>query len=225
MSTLTTLDLVRRASFFEHLSEEQALALLGELEKRSFKRSENLVVAGQKSDVMYVILSGTANVTICHNQDRRLVLATLGPGDCIGEMSLLDNQPHSATVIATKDVDALMLTREGFNGCVQASPKMAMAVMRGLVGRLRKADQKILSLAMFNVFDRVARYLFEIADDQNQGQLVIKKKLSHAAIAREVGASREMVSRAMKGFESSAFIMKTESGSLLLTERRTKLRV
>lgn len=222
--TLTTLELMRRVPFFDQLSDEQARALNDELEKRSFKRSENLVVAGQKSDELLVVLSGTANAIIHHTNGRRLVLASLGAGDCVGEMSLVDNEPHSATVVATKQVDALVLTREGFNFCVQNNANMAMTVMRGMVSRLRKADQKIISLAMFGVYDRVARYLLEIAEDKFPGQRLVNRKLSHAAIAREVSASREMVSRAMKGFESASFIKKTEKGQLLITERRSKIR-
>jgi CRP-like cAMP-binding protein len=89
--------------------------------------------------------------------------------------------------------------------------------MHGLVSRLREVDRKIHSLAMFSVHDRVARYLLENAVKQEQGQLVVIKKLSHAGIAREVSASREMVSRAMKSFESSSFIKRTESGKLLIS--------
>jgi CRP-like cAMP-binding protein len=97
---------------------------------------------------------------------------------------------------------------------------MAVAVMRGLVKRLRKANQKIASLALLSVFGRVARHVLEMADDVGNGQLIVKKKISHAAIAREVGASREMVSKALKEFELQGFICKLDNGLLAITERR-----
>ena len=122
-------------------------------------------------------------------------------------------------------IDALSLSREGFNSCILHNAQMAVSVMRGLVMRLRKANQKIASLALFSVFGRVARYLLDMAEDGEAGQLVVKKKVSHAAIAREVGASREMVSKALKEFETQGFIRKLDDGTLAITERRAKARV
>lgn len=209
---------------FEHLSDTQAVSLMGALEKKRYKRSERLVEAGQKTNMLFVILSGTANVVVTNSSGKELVLATLGAGDCIGEMSLLDNQPHSATVVTATQVDVLVLTRDGFNSCILHNAQMAVAVMRGLVKRLRKANQKIASLALLSVFGRVARYVLEMAEETPSGQLIVRKKISHAAIAREVGASREMVSKALKEFEAQGFIRKTPDGMLAITERRTKPR-
>lgn len=224
MATLTTPELLRRVPLFEHLSDTQAISLVGALEKRRFKRSEYLVEVGQKSNMLFVILSGTVNVLVTNPVGKELVLATLGVGDCIGEMSLLDNQPHSATVVAASQVDVLVLTRDGFNSCIQHNAQMSVAVMRGLVTRLRKANLKITSLALHSVFDRVARYLIEMAEVTESGQLQVRKKISHAAIAREVGASREMVSKALKEFEAQAFIYKLENGNLAIDEQRAQVR-
>jgi CRP-like cAMP-binding protein len=225
VATLSTPDLLRRVPLFEHLSETQTVSLMGALEKKRFKRSETVVVAGQKSNMLFVILSGTVNVIVNHPSGRQLVLAVLGVGDCIGEMSLLDNEPHSATVVAATQVDVLVLTREGFNSCILHNTHMAVAVMRGLVKRLRKANQKIASLALLSVFGRVAHYLLDAAEDTGPGSMVIRKKLSHTAIAREVGASREMVSKALKEFEAQAFITKLDNGQLLIKERRAQPRL
>jgi CRP/FNR family transcriptional regulator, cyclic AMP receptor protein len=224
VATLTTPELLRRVPLFEHLSDTQAISLMGALEKKRFKRSDLLVEAGQKSNMLFVILSGTVHVVVTHPSGKKLVLATLGAGDCIGEMSLLDNQPHSATVTADTQVDALVLTRDGFNSCILHNAQMAASVMRGLVQRLRKANQKIASMALLSVFGRVARHLMDIAEQDETGQLLVKKKISHAAIAREVGASREMVSKALKEFESQAFIYKLDNGMLGITERRSSVR-
>jgi CRP-like cAMP-binding protein len=210
---------------FEHLSDTQAISLIGALEKKRFKRSEPLVVAGTMSNMLFVILSGKASVIVTNPTGKELVLATLGVGDCIGEMSLLDNQPHSASVVADTQIDALALSREGFNSCILHNSQMAVSVMRGLVMRLRKANQKIASLALLSVFGRVARYLLDMAEESESNQLVVRKKISHAAIAREVGASREMVSKALKEFEVQGFIRRLDDGTLGITERRTKARI
>jgi len=126
---------------FEHLSDAQALSLISALEKRRFKRSENIVEVGHRLNLLFIILSGKANVVVNAN-GKEIVLATLSAGECIGEMSLLDSQPHSATVVADTQVDTLVLSRDGFNSCILNNNHMAVAVMIGLVDRLRKANQK-----------------------------------------------------------------------------------
>jgi CRP-like cAMP-binding protein len=140
-------------------------------------------------------------------------------------MSLLDNQPHSATVIASTALDALVLSSGAFNECILNNAPLAVSVMRGLVNRLRKANQKIASLALVSVYGRVARHLIEIAKESDDGSLVITKKLSSVALARELGASREMVSKAIKDFEKQNFIEKLDNGHLLIHERRVNVRV
>jgi CRP-like cAMP-binding protein len=98
---------------------------------------------------------------------------------------------------------------------------LAVAVMHGLVDRLRRANQKIASLAFVSVYGRVARALLDSAQVDDSGQLVVSKKISHAALSREIGASREMVSKALKEFEKQSFIRKLADGTLCINERRT----
>ena len=134
-----------------------------------------------------------------------VILATLQPGDYIGEMSMIDNQPHSATVEAEIQTDVLVLGRKEFTRCLPENATMAYAVMQGLVRRLRHADQKIGSLALMGVYGRVANVLLESAA-ADEGRLIIREKLSRQDIAKMVGASREMVSRVMKDLEERGFI-------------------
>lgn len=224
LATISTPDLLQRVPLFENISHSQAVSLMGALEKRRFKKSEHIVDVGQKSESLFIILSGTARVVLTNDKGREIVLATLGIGECIGEMSLLDNQPHSATVVASSTMDALMLSSKAFNDCIMHNAPLAVSVMRGLVKRLRQANQKIASLALISVYGRVARHLIEIADVKEDGDLIIAKKISSVALARELGASREMVSKALKDFEKQKFIEKLENGHLLIHERRATVR-
>jgi CRP-like cAMP-binding protein len=189
------------------------------LEKRRFKRSEPIVAAGQKTGFLFIILSGKCNVVVNAN-GKEIVLATLGAGQCVGEMSLLDNQPHSATVVADTQVDALVLSQDGFNRCLLHNNQMAVAVMGGLVTRLRGANQKIASLALTSVPTRVLSYLYASAVKGHEGNFLVLRKLSNTAISRQVGASREMVSKAIKEFKAQQLVFSTADGLLGLKERR-----
>lgn len=224
MSTmLSNLDLLRRVPLFSLLTVAQAEVLSGAVVKRRFKRGEVLVEQGQKSDALYILLTGRARVMASDSRGREVILATLSQGDYLGEMSIIDNEPHSATVRAEVQTDVLTLGRAEFARCLTENASMSLVVMRGLVKRLRHADRKIESLALLDVYGRVAHALLDFAVPDAQGQLVIKDKISRQDLAKMVGASREMVSRVMKDLEERGFIEALPTGATLLKDRLNAL--
>lgn len=224
MSMLTNLDLIRRVPLFAMLTPSQAESLAGAVSKRRFKRGESLVEQGKKCESLYILLAGRARVVVTDSRDREVILATMHPGDYVGEMSLIDNEPHSATVEAEVQTDALVLAGAEFNRCLQENSSTVAAVMKGLVQRLRSADRKIESLALMNVYGRVANVLMESAPADADNVRIIRDKISRQDIAKMVGASREMVSRVMKDFEEQGFVETREDGSLVIKDRRLKPR-
>ena len=220
MTMLSNLDLIRRVSLFSMLTPEQAEALAAAVSKQRFKRGEILVEQGRMSNALYIVLSGRTRVVMTDNKGREVILATLKSGDYVGEMSLIDNEPHSATVVADEQVDVLVLGRDSFMRCLGENMEMAHSVMRVLVQRLRKASQNISSLALVGVYGRVAKVLLDSATPDAGGALLIRDKVSRQDLAKMVGASREMVSRVMKDFEEQGFIALLDSGAVRVIERR-----
>ncbi|MFV0680283.1 Crp/Fnr family transcriptional regulator [Ottowia sp.] len=223
MTMLSSLDLIRRVPLFSMLTETQATAVADAVVKRRFKRGEVIVEQGKKSNALFILLNGRGRVLTADSRGREVILATLQPGDHIGEMSLIDNEPHSATVRAEVQTDVLMLGRMEFARCLPENSSMAYAVMRGLVQRLRHADRKIESLALMDVYGRVARALLEFTADQGDGEMIIREKISRQDIAKMVGASREMVSRVMKDLEERGFIQTQDNGAIVVKERLNSL--
>jgi CRP-like cAMP-binding protein len=133
-------------------------------------------------------------------------------------MSLIDNEPHSATVRAEVQTDMLILGRTEFSRCLPEGSSLSYAILRGLVQRLRNADRQIESLALLDVYGRVARTLLDMAEDMN-GVQTIRNKVSRQDMAKVVGASREMVSRVMKDLEERGVIETQENGSVILKQR------
>jgi CRP/FNR family cyclic AMP-dependent transcriptional regulator len=218
MSMLSNLDLIRRVPLFSMLTNDQAQAIADSVVKRRFRRGEIIVEHGRKSNALFILLNGRARVLTSDSRGREVILAVLQPGDYVGEMSLIDNQPHSATVRAEVQTDMLILGRAEFARCLPENSSLAYAVMRGLVQRLRKADQQIESLALLDVYGRVARTLLEMSEVINE-QRIIRNKVSRQDMAKIVGASREMVSRVMKDLEERGVIETQENGSVILKER------
>ncbi|MFC3684944.1 MULTISPECIES: Crp/Fnr family transcriptional regulator [Hydrogenophaga] len=223
MAILSNLDLIRRVPLFSTLTQAQAESVAEAVVKRRYKRGEVIVEQGKKSNFLAIVLTGRARVVTTDSRGREVILATMNPGDYVGEMSLIDNQPHSATVRAEVQTDVLILGRVEFARCLPENTSMAYAVMKGLVLRLRHADRKIESLALMDVYGRVARALLEFAAPDKDGRLVIRERVSRQDVAKMIGASREMVSRVMKDLEDRGFIEVGEDGSTIIKDRLTSL--
>jgi len=218
MAMLSNLDLIRRVPLFSLLTTDQAQSIADSVVKRRFKRGELIVEQGTKSNALFILLNGRARVLTADTRGREVILAVLQPGDYVGEMSLIDNEPHSATVRAEVQTDMLVLGRSEFSRCLPESSSLSYAILRGLVARLRNADRQIESLALLDVYGRVARTLLDMAEDE-KGLKIIRGKVSRQDMAKVVGASREMVSRVMKDLEDKGVIETLENGSVVIKER------
>ncbi|AKJ28068.1 Crp/Fnr family transcriptional regulator [Caldimonas brevitalea] len=218
MAMLSNLDLIRRVPLFSMLTSTQAEAVAEGVVKRRYRRGEIIVEQGRKSNALFILLTGRARVLTADARGREVILAMLHPGDYVGEMSLIDNEPHSATVRAEVQTDVLVLGRPEFARCLPENSSLSYAIMRGLVSRLRAADRQIESLALLDVYGRVARTLLDMAEESN-GSLLIRNKVSRQDLAKIVGASREMVSRVMKDLEERQYVETQPDGSVVIKER------
>ncbi|MBW8894514.1 MAG: cyclic nucleotide-binding domain-containing protein, partial [Burkholderiales bacterium] len=105
MAMISNLDLIRRVPLFSMLTTDQAQSIADSVVKRRFKRGELIVEQGTKSNALFILLNGRARVLTADHRGREVILAVLQSGDYVGEMSLIDNEPHSATVRAEVQTD------------------------------------------------------------------------------------------------------------------------
>jgi CRP/FNR family cyclic AMP-dependent transcriptional regulator len=208
--------LLRNVPLFSVLPENQLALLTSAVSRKSFPRGTTIISTGDVTESLYVIISGRLKVMISDDEGREVILAILGPNEFFGEMGLIDDAPRSASVAALEACELLSLSKRDFRRCLAENFEMAMTVMRGLVKRLREADQKIGSLALMDVYGRVAHLLLEMAETID-GQRVVTRKLAKQDIAKMIGASREMVSRVMKDLQSGGYI-DVRPGSIHLHE-------
>lgn len=209
---------LRRVPLFASLSEAQIDMLAAGSVRRNFPKGRTIVAEGEPSSSLYILLSGRAKVQRSDSDGKEVILAVLRSGEFFGEMSLIDDAPRSASVITIESCDFMSVSKEGFKAMIAQNNEMTMAVMRGLVRRLREADKKIETLALLDVYGRVARVLLDFSETQG-GQRVIHSKLPRQEIAKMIGASREMVSRVMKGLEVDGYIVPMPEGKLVLREK------
>jgi CRP/FNR family cyclic AMP-dependent transcriptional regulator len=208
--------LLRNVPLFAALPEGALQLLTRVVGRKSYPRNSNIISAGDPTDALFIVISGRLKVMMSDDEGREVILAILSQGEFFGEMGLIDDSPRSATVIAIEPCELLMISKADFKKCLQENFDICMGVMRGLVRRLREADKKIGSLALMDVYGRVARLLMEMAETID-GQRVVTKKLPKQDIAKMIGASREMVSRVMKDLQTSGYI-EVKAGSIFLRE-------
>src|SRR5881396_347401 len=220
MAMLSNLDLIRRVPLFSMLTNDQAQAIADSVVKRRFRRGEIIVEHGRKSNALFILLNGRARVLTSDSRGREVILAVLHPGHFLRRKGLIHNEPHSATVRAEVQTDMLILGRAEFARCLPENSSLSYAIMRGLVQRLRNADRQIESLALLDVYGRVARSLLDMAEPIGDAK-VIRGKVSRQDLAKIVGASREMVSRVMKDLEERGIVETQENGSVIIKERLT----
>ena len=204
LSSVST-TLLRNVPLLSVLSEDELNLLARVVSRKSYARGSQILGAGDPTDSLYILISGRIKVFMSDLDGKEVILSILGPNEFVGEMGLIDNSPRSANVVALEPCEVVCISKPDFKRCLADNFDMAMTVMRGLVKRLREADNQIGSLALMDVFGRVARLLLESAE-LIDGERVVTKKLSKQDIARMIGASREMVSRVMKHLQAAGYI-------------------
>lgn len=209
---------LRNVPLFAVLDEAQLKALAGVMTRKSAPKNRTIIKAGDPTDSLYIVIAGRTKVQMSDEEGKEVILSVLGPGDFFGEMGLLDGAPRAASVVTIEQSEFVWISKEDFHVLLQDNFEMAMIIMRGLVKRLREADRKIESLALLDVYGRVARVLLEFSEDVG-GRKIVKGKLPRQDIAKMIGASREMVSRVMKGLEVEGYIEVLPDGAIVLRER------
>ena len=195
---------LKSVPMFAAFREDQLQSLATVITRRSAPRGSMIMAEGGRVDSLYIVISGRLKVMMGEADGKEVILSILGPGEMFGEMGLIDENPRSATVLAIEPCELLAVTRQAFNKFLAENTEMAMTVIRVLVRRLRAADRKIGSLAMLDVYGRVARLLLDMSEEVN-GQRVVAKRLPKQDIAKMIGASREMVSMVMKDLEMNGY--------------------
>lgn len=215
--TTTTADFLGTVPLFNGLDHEELQRFADLTRERFYPKGSVILFEHDPGDSLFVVRSGRVKVVLIGEDGREVILGVLGVGEHFGELSLIDDRPRSAHVIAMEDSTLLVLRREDFRMRVESSPKVAWALLSELSRRLRRADDKIGGLVLLDVPGRIARLLLDLADET--GGAAIEKSLTHQTIAQMIGASRETVSRAMKDFQDAGWIT-VERRRIALADRR-----
>jgi CRP-like cAMP-binding protein len=218
-------DLAPGLSLFSILPAEISTALLARGRTVRLDAGQTLFVAGDPGDGCYSVAEGLLKVSIVSPNGGERILAILGPGAVVGELSILDDSPRSAAVIAVRDTRLLFVSRAAFDFVARDHPEVFRHLAILLARRLRDIDDTLAATGFLSLKGRVARALIGLAEafgkDVGAGRILIRQKLNQSDIAAMAGISRENVSRILQDWMRRALVSRLAGYYCL--ENRTAL--
>jgi CRP/FNR family cyclic AMP-dependent transcriptional regulator len=197
--------MIDKLPLFAELTPEQKALIAEGIHIQKFPRSAVLITQGDLSNSLFILLSGRLKVYIVGVNGREILLDFLEPTAAFGELSLLDGQPRSASVMTVEACQLAILPRQHFLDCLEKHPAIAIVLLKTLVQRSRDLVERIGDLALLDVYGRVSNILLARAYKETEDAYP-SLTMTHQELANLVGASREMITRILNDLKKGGFI-------------------
>jgi CRP/FNR family cyclic AMP-dependent transcriptional regulator len=183
--------------------------------QRRLRKGALLITEGERSDTLYVVLSGRLRAFSVGDDAREVTFGICGAGEFVGEMGL-DGGLRSANVEALETCQCAVVTRDTLEKHLREEPDFAFELLSKVIWRARLATHGLKLMALNDVYGRLKALLESTAVAQADGTALVDPAPSHLEMSRQLGCSREMVSRVMKDLEKGGYV--------LVSRRRVVLR-
>lgn len=130
---------------FSGLSDAEHGLLLQVVVRKNYPRNSLIIQQGDIDESLYLLRRGRAKVYLSEPGGREVILALLGPGDFLGEMALINDEPCSASVMTTEESEFVSVNKKDFLRVLASSPSMAVNLLKAMSVRLRESNQQIES--------------------------------------------------------------------------------
>lgn len=200
---------VSQVPLFDGLDPQQQATLQSNMGQTSLRRGETLFKEGDLGDRLYIVTEGKVKLGHTSEDGRESLLAVLGPGEILGELTLFDPGPRTATATAVTPATLLYLDHKDLSAILDTNPKLAEHMLKALAQRLRRTNESLSDLVFSDVPGRVAKALLDLADrfgtPTDEG-VHVPHDLTQEELAQLVGASRETVNKSLADFVSRGWI-------------------
>ncbi len=203
------MDLLRNVVLFRGMPPPMLLELADKLRHIHYRAQTDIFHEGDEGATLYIVIKGAVKIFIPVIDGREVVLAVHRKYDLLGEMSLLDGHPRSASATTIEDTEAVSLSREDFLSVLRKYPEAQRAIIDVLVARLRATNQSIQDAYSLDVPGRLARRLLTIADEHGQQTdtgLDIGLRVSQQELANMIGASRVAVNKQLQNWRRQEIV-------------------
>ncbi len=195
---------------FGGLASEELCELEERFRRVRFPAGTSMGVAERPGDSIYLVLDGTVKIEAGAKDGSSVILALFGPGELIGEASVVDSLGRSATIVTIEESEVAWMDGAAFEDCMRRMPQLTEHVLGVLSRRLRLANGHLQSLATLDVFGRIAYQLLALAREFGKagadGGTCIPIRLTQEDLAGLVGASRVRVNQAVVTFKRLGYI-------------------
>jgi CRP/FNR family cyclic AMP-dependent transcriptional regulator len=212
-----------RSGIFQGVDAEAAESLAKEMETLDIRKGEVVFNEGEPGDSLYIVISGKLKVGRRAADGRQNLIAVMGPSDMVGELSLFDPGPRTATATAVVDTRLARLRKQALRPWLTNRPEIAEQLLRVLARRLRRTNDALADLIFTDVPGRVAKNLLQMAGrfgTRDGGVLRVTHDLTQEELAQLVGASRETVNKALADFATRGWLQLSAKSVLILDRER-----
>ena len=201
--------MLEHVHLFAGLPREELEILERHVVMRSVPWNVVVLMEGDRSDALYLILEGRVKVYLTDEGGREIIVNTKETGDYFGELAILGDAPRAASVMTLEPSKFAIVPATDFKACLKRQPDLAMGVIQAMATHIRRLTEDVRDLALLDVYQRVSRLLLKLAIEQD-GKRVVTERLSNQDIANRTGASREMVGRVMKELAAGGYLTLTD---------------
>ncbi len=198
--------ILQQVEIFQELSQQELEALAASSSRRAFPKNTVVIHEKDPADALFIIETGKVKVYCSDKNGKEFIMNTQGKGDYFGELALLDDSDRSASVRTVEKSTFCIVHKDDFARVLDEHPTIARKLVRNLAARVRKLTADVKSLALQDVYGRVASVLTDLAEVREDGACYVPEKLTQQDIADRVGASREMVARILKDLTIGDYI-------------------
>lgn len=213
----TDLSFLKNVPIFNELDETALRLVLEKSRTRKLRKGVILMSEGETGESLYLIHSGKIKIFVSDEDGNEMTLFVEGPGSYIGEISLLDDSPRTASAITLENTEVISISKKDFMDVITENPDIAFNIINALTQKMRRATESIRSLALRNVYQRLVLKLLELSDEED-GFKVITTKYSHLELGKMIGASREMVGKVMAELTRGEYVEEREKKLYLLKD-------
>lgn len=189
---------------FAAVPEAELWRLAAQATVRRYPRGQFLFYEGDPADSMLVVVDGSLKAVSPSPHGDEHLLAVLEPGESVGELTVADGGPRSATIAALTDATVLRLPREAVLGAMERTPPLARAMLESLAATVRRLTGDAADLVFLDVPRRVAKLLLTLPRDDGDGR--VRTRLTQTELAERVGASRQSLNAALQNFQRRGWI-------------------
>ena len=225
---MITADMLAGSSLLRNLPEESVSRLTTAARRRTYRRGEVVFHQGDPGDALHFLVDGRVKIVLDAESGDEAVIAILGPGDCFGELSLIDGEPRSATVEALEPVQTVSLARSDFITFLHQNPAALDRLLGSLASMVRRANEGVADLVFLDLEGRLVKKLLELADAHGKavdGAVEIEVPMTQEDLAAMIGATRASVNKLLGWYEDRGAIQRRGRRIAIFDPSRLRRRI